>query len=191
MQFACGNRTFCTNLSLAHPSLIVARRLRQFTERRNPKNKETMSITITHTRKADATWKGDVKGGYGLVSTESGSLRQTRFSLSNRTGEEGETQTNPEELIAAGVASCFSMALSKVLTEAETIPTQLVVTGNVDFEVEEGIELTKLTLNAEGIVPAADEESFAQAVEKTAQVCPILQTVRAGFKEIVVNSRLR
>lgn len=151
-----------------------------------------MSTATTTTRKAESTWKGDVKGGYGLLNLESGTLKESRFSLSNRLEGSDQPQTNPEELIAGAVSSCFSMALSKTLTENETVPSLLSVTAGVDMEVgDDGIELTTLTLNAEGIVPAIEEAGFIEAVETTAKTCPVLQTVKLGFNDVVVNARLR
>lgn len=151
-----------------------------------------MSTAIITTRKAESTWKGDVNGGHGLLSLESGSLNESRFSLRTRVGDDVQQQTNPEELIAGAVSSCFSMALSKVLTDNETVASLLDVSASVDLEVSDGgISLTKLTLNAEGIVPALDESGFIEAVETTAKICPILQTVKLGFNDVVVNARLR
>ncbi|MDQ8201735.1 OsmC family peroxiredoxin [Pelagicoccus sp. SDUM812003] len=150
-----------------------------------------MSTTTIVTRKSDASWKGDFKNGYGELSTESGTLQKSRFSLKNRMGEEGPGQTNPEELLAAAAASCFSMALSKQLTEAETVPSQLVVTASLDTEIDDGISMSKLTIDAEGIVPASDEKAFSEAVEETAHTCPVMKTLAPAFKEVIVNAKLR
>lgn len=148
----------------------------------------TASIT---TRTAEATWKGGVKGGHGLLSTESRALAETRFSLGCRLNGEDRSETNPEELLAAA-ASCFSMALSKTLTDRETLATQLVVTGRVDMtQDDDGIALSKLTLECEGTVPAADEAAFIDAVQTTQQTCPVLKTLAPGFDKTEVTAKFR
>lgn len=148
--------------------------------------------TVTKvTRSADASWKGDVKGGHGLVSTQSGILKQSRFSLPCRLDDEDRSEVNPEELIAAAAASCFSMALSDTLTKREQIPTELVVRCSVGLQVEEGgPRLKKLSLLCEGLVPSISQEQFESAVASTQETCPVYLALDPGFDEVEVTGRL-
>src|SRR6186713_1942543 len=110
-------------------------------------------------RKASAEWKGGLKDGKGAISTESGVLSQTQYSFSTRF-EEGKG-TNPEELIAAAHAGCFSMALSSELGKAgwvaERIQTEAIVTMVKD---DAGFTVTEVLLKVRGKVPGATPPDF-------------------------------
>lgn len=126
------------------------------------------------------------------MSTQSGVLRQSRFSLTCRLNDDDRSEVNPEELIAAAAASCFSMALSKTLTERAQIPTELVVRAKVDLVVDDkGPTVKKLALRCEGIVPSISEEQFEDAVEATRKTCPVYLLFEPGFKTIEVESELQ
>ncbi|REN04899.1 OsmC family peroxiredoxin, partial [Mycobacterium tuberculosis] len=96
-------------------------------------------------RHATAHWEGDLKTGKGQLSTpQSGLMDKTRYAFSSRFGD--EKGTNPEELIAAAHAGCFTMALSAKLTEAGFVPTSLDTEAKVDLSMEGGPQLSQITL---------------------------------------------
>src|SRR5688572_24013717 len=102
-------------------------------------------------RKASAVWQGDLKTGKGAVSTESGVLSQTQYSFTTRF--ENGKGTNPEELVAAAHAGCFTMALSAQLGEAGLVPEKLETTATMTFEkVEAGWTVTQIHLEVKGKV---------------------------------------
>ena len=119
-------------------------------------------------RKAKAVWEGSGKEGKGHLSTHSGVLNETQYSFSSRF-EEG-IGTNPEELIAAAHAGCFSMKLSFVLGAAGFTPTRLETEGRITLD-NGAVTLAHLVLNA--IVPGISEEQFAEAVADAEKNCPI------------------
>ena len=123
-------------------------------------------------RKASAEWHGDLKSGKGLVSTESGVLQSTPYSFTTRF--EGEKGTNPEELVAAAHAGCFTMALSGELGKANLKPESLQTTATVTFEkVEAGWTITGSHLEVSGKVPGATADSFRAAAQAAEKGCPI------------------
>lgn len=142
-------------------------------------------------RTAEASWSGDIAHGHGLVTTETESLKKAKFGLSSRIGGDGQ-ETNPEELIGAAAASCFSMALSKTLTDEGALPSELKTLVRVGMEVNEGGGpiIRELKLTVEGAVPSMDEDAFHEAVETTAENCPVLQVLSPGFAEVSIDSRL-
>src|SRR3990172_10547510 len=123
-------------------------------------------------RSASAVWKGGLQDGRGTVSTESGLLSSTPYNFRMRF--ENEQGTNPEELVAAAHAACFSMALSAILGRAgmtaESIGTKATVTLE---KVGEGFEVTASHLETTVSIPGADKAAFAQAVEAAKTGCPI------------------
>ena len=123
-------------------------------------------------RTGSAIWQGDLKTGKGTVSTDSGVLSQTSYSFSTRF-EHGKG-TNPEELVAAAHAGCFSMALSAQLGEAGLTPEKLETTATVTFDkVEAGWTVTGVYLNVRGKVPKADEAAWSKATQAAKTGCPI------------------
>ena len=123
-------------------------------------------------RTGSAIWQGDLKTGKGTVSTDSGVLSHTPYSFSTRF--ENGKGTNPEELIAAAHAGCFTMALSAQLGEAVLIPEKLETTATVIFEKgEAGWTVTNITLNVRGKVPKADEAAWDKATQAAKTGCPI------------------
>src|SRR5687767_5851015 len=106
-------------------------------------------------RKGSAVWNGGLKDGKGTVSTESGTLRETQYSFSARF--ENGTGTNPEELLAAAHAGCFSMALSGQLGAANLKADRIATTATVSLEkVEGGFVITKVHLDVKAKIPGAD-----------------------------------
>ena len=123
-------------------------------------------------RKASATWQGDLKSGTGTVSTESGVLSQTQYSFGTRF--ENGRGTNPEELIAAAHAGCFTMALSAQINNAGLTPQKLETAATVTFEkVEAGWTVTRIHLEVRGKVPGMDAAAFGEAAKAAKAGCPI------------------
>ena len=123
-------------------------------------------------RKASAVWRGDLKGGKGAISTGSGVLSDTQYSFSTRF-EEG-IGTNPEELIAAAHAGCFSMALSGQLGEAGMLPESIHTTATVTLEkTDDGFTITAVHLDLTARVLGADRSTFEAAANKAKAGCPV------------------
>jgi osmotically inducible protein OsmC len=129
-------------------------------------------------RKAAAEWKGSLKEGKGTLSSDSGVLASTQYSFSTRF-EEG-VGTNPEELIAAAHAGCFSMALSGQLGNAgltaESIRTQAAVTLEKGGG---GFSITAIHLDVTAKVPGADEQAFQTAARNAKDNCPVSKLLNA------------
>ena len=137
------------------------------------------------TRKAEATWAGDLKTGNGNYSGQSGALKGT-YSFGTRF--ENAPGTNPEELIGAAHAACFSMALAAGLGKAGHQPKRVHTTADVTLEkVGEGFKITKIVLNTEGEVPGIDEKTFKEFAEKTKTGCPVSQALAATPIELQVT----
>lgn len=123
-------------------------------------------------RKASAQWQGDLKAGKGTVSTDSGVLAGTQYSFSTRF--ENGTGTNPEELIAAAHAGCFTMALSGQLGAANLVADQLATTATVTMEkLDAGWTVTGIHLDVRGKVPKADTAAWEKATTAAKTGCPI------------------
>jgi osmotically inducible protein OsmC len=123
-------------------------------------------------RKASAEWHGDLKTGKGTVSTDSGVLAKVPYSFSMRF--ENEKGTNPEELIAAAHAGCFTMALSGELGKANLVPESLRTTATVTLEkVDAGWTVTESHLLVVAKVPGASADAFQKAAEGAEKGCPI------------------
>jgi len=137
-------------------------------------------------RKGSAVWQGDLKTGKGTVATESGALKDARYSFSTRF--ENGTGTNPEELVAAAHAGCFSMALSGQLGEAKLTPTSVRTTATVTIErVEGGFTVTKVHLDVAAKVPGASQAAFDKAAANAKAGCPISRLLKA---EITMTAKL-
>ncbi len=138
-------------------------------------------------RKASAIWKGDLKKGRGEISTASGVLQNTQYSFSTRF--ENGTGTNPEELIAAAHAGCFSMALSAQLGEAGLTPDEISTEATVTLDkVEGGFAVTKSHLEVSASIPNADDATFQKLAGAAKSGCPISKLLKA---EITMNARLK
>jgi len=123
-------------------------------------------------RTSSAEWQGDLKTGKGTVSTESGTLSATQYSFGTRF--ENGKGTNPEELIAAGHAGCFTMALSAQLSNAGLVPQRLQTTATLAFEkLDAGWTVTGIHLDVTGIVPNADHAAWEKATAAAKTGCPI------------------
>jgi osmotically inducible protein OsmC len=123
-------------------------------------------------RKASAEWRGDLKTGKGLVSTDSGALADKPYSFTTRF--ENEKGTNPEELIAAAHAGCFTMALSGELGKAGLVPESLRTTATVSLDkLDAGWTVTESHLEVVGKIPGGSAEAFRAAAEAAEKGCPI------------------
>ncbi len=129
-------------------------------------------------RSATAEWKGSLVEGTGTVSTESGAVRNAAYSFPSRF-EEG-TGTNPEELIAAAHAGCFSMALSHGLAQAGHTPTRVRTEARVHLEKGDGgFSITRIELVCEAEVPGIDDAAFQEQAEGAKKGCPISRALGA------------
>src|SRR5258706_190982 len=138
-------------------------------------------------RKATAVWRGDVKTGKGLLSTESTALKEARYSFSTRF--ESGIGTNPEELLAAAHAGCFAMAVSSQLGKAGLKPEKLEAIATISFEkVGEHFAITKSHLELLAQVPGASQAKFDAAVNAAQTGCP---GSRLFKPEISLYARLR
>ncbi len=123
-------------------------------------------------RYASALWQGDLKAGKGSVSSESGVLANTQYSFGTRF--ENGSGTNPEELIAAAHAGCFTMALSAQLGNAGLVADKLETTATVSFEkLDAGWTVTQIHLDVKGTVPKADAAAWEKATNAAKTGCPI------------------
>lgn len=129
-------------------------------------------------RHATARWEGDLKTGKGQLSTpQSGLMDNTRYAFSSRFGD--EKGTNPEELIAAAHAGCFTMALSAGLTEAGHPPTRLDTRADVDLSMEGGPTLSQIRLKVSAEVPGIDDATFQAIAEDAKKNCPVSKALSA------------
>jgi osmotically inducible protein OsmC len=129
-------------------------------------------------RKASARWQGGLKDGKGTVSTDSGVLSETQYSFSTRF-EDGKG-TNPEELIAAAHAGCFSMALSGQLGNAGMVAESIETTATLTMDkLDAGWTVTAIHLDVRAIIPGAEQAAFEQAANNAKAGCPISRLLNA------------
>lgn len=137
-------------------------------------------------RKASAIWKGGLKDGKGSVSSGSGVLSNTPYSFATRF--ENTPGTNPEELIAAAHAGCFSMALSAQLAGANLTPSSIETSATLSLEkLDSGWTITAVHLDVVGRVPNADQVAFQKAAENAKSGCPVSKVLKAN---ITMNAKL-
>lgn len=129
-------------------------------------------------RKARAVWQGTGKEGSGHLSSDSGVLSTTPYSFKTRF--ENEKGTNPEELIGAAHAACFSMALSLMLGNAGHKPQSIDTTADVSLDKKgEGFAITKVALNSTISLPGIDSAAFDEIIQKAKAGCPVSQVLNA------------
>ena len=128
-------------------------------------------------RKARAVWRGTGRDGDGDLTTDSGVLSSTPYSFKTRF--EGDPGTNPEELIAAAHAGCFTMALSAKLTEAGFPPTSLDTRAQVDLSMENGPAFSQIKLTVKGVVPGIDATQFQAFAADAEKNCPVSKALSA------------
>ena len=140
-------------------------------------------------RTGSAVWNGSIREGNGTLSTPSGVLSNTPYSFKLRFEDESGTNgTNPEELIAAAHAGCFSMALSGQLTRAGFVPESLATSAAVSLEQQDGgFAITKVHLTLEAKVPNISPEQFAELANAAKAGCPVSKLLKA---EITLSATL-
>src|SRR5262245_37289942 len=137
-------------------------------------------------RKGSAVWQGGLRDGKGTISTDSGVLKQTQYSFSTRF--ENGVGTNPEELLAAAHAGCFTMALSGQLGNAGMTAEKMETTATITLEKVDGaFSITKSHLDLVARIPGADRAKFDAAVKNAETGCPVSKLFKA---EISVSARL-
>ena len=129
------------------------------------------------TRNADARWEGNLQDGKGTLRTQTGSV-DLPYSFSSRF-EEGQG-TNPEELIAAAHAGCYSMALANELSKAGHVPTSVETTAKVHLEKgDAGFSISRIDLVAVAAVADLDDDAFQEIAAKTSKACPVSKALSA------------
>jgi osmotically inducible protein OsmC len=129
-------------------------------------------------RSASAQWKGSLENGNGTLSSDSGVLSTTPYSFNTRFKD--EKGTNPEELVGAAHAGCFSMALSMILGQHDFTPERIDTKATVQLdEVEGGFAITKVHLHCRASVPGASADQFAEAAEAAKANCPVSKLLTA------------
>jgi osmotically inducible protein OsmC len=137
-------------------------------------------------RKASAEWKGSLKEGSGSVSSSSGVFSKTPFSFGTRFGD--QSGTNPEELIAAAHAGCFSMALSAQLGTANLTPESIRTNATLTMEkLDSGWTITAIHLDVVGKVPKADAATFQKLADAAKTGCPVSKVLNA---KITMSAKL-
>jgi len=137
-------------------------------------------------RKASAVWKGGLKDGKGTVSSASGVLSNTPYSFTTRF--ENTPGTNPEELIAAAHAACFSMALSAQLGTANLTPESISTSATLTMEkLDAGWTITAVHLDVVARIPKADQAAFDKAAQNAKSGCPVSKVLKA---DVTMNAKL-
>ncbi|MBC7453187.1 MAG: OsmC family protein [Massilia sp.] len=141
---------------------------------------------MTIKRSGSALWSGTLKDGKGSVSTDSGVLDKTQYGFNTRFAD--GPGTNPEELIAAAHAGCFTMAVSGTLGEAGMTASSMETTATVSLEkVDGGFAITAVHLNLVAVIPGANKAAFEAAAMKAKQNCPVSKLLNAT---ITLDARL-
>ncbi len=136
---------------------------------------------MTIHRTGSATWSGGLKDGRGTISTESGAMSNHPYGFAMRF--EGVKGTNPEELIGAAHAGCFSMALSAMLTEAGFPPERLDTTARVALDKQEdGFAITSSHLTLKAKIPGLDEARFMELANRAKNFCPVSKVLKAELR---------
>lgn len=136
---------------------------------------------------ASAIWQGDLKSGKGSISTQSGALQDNPYGFNTRF--EDAPGTNPEELIGAAHAGCFSMALSMLLGQAGLTAERIATTAEVTLDKDgEGFSITAVALSLEARVPGASEEQFQRIAHQAKEGCPVSKVLNA---KISLEARLQ
>ncbi|MDT0683698.1 OsmC family protein [Roseicyclus sp. F158] len=136
-------------------------------------------------KSGSAKWSGGLKDGTGHVSTQTGALSDQPYGFNTRF--EGEPGTNPEEILGAAHAACFSMALSMVLGQSDLTPDNIETKATVSLEEKDGgFAITKVHLDVTGSVPNATEAQFLEAANGAKENCPLSKVINA---EITMDAK--
>jgi osmotically inducible protein OsmC len=139
-------------------------------------------------RTASAVWNGTLKEGQGHLTTQSGVLSQQMYSFNTRFGEDGKAGTNPEELIAAAHAGCFTMATGAMLNGAGFTPDSLETEATLDLQFENGGYVIKgIHLELKGRVPGVDNAKFQEIAANAEANCPVSKALSVP---ITMNAQL-
>lgn len=131
-------------------------------------------------RKGSAVWKGGLKDGRGALSTESGALDKYPYGFASRF--EGQKGSNPEELLAAAHAGCFTMALSLILGEAGLTAEEMNTSANVTLEkLDSGFAITAVRLTLKAKIPGTDQATFEGLARKAKENCPVSKLFKADI----------
>jgi osmotically inducible protein OsmC len=137
-------------------------------------------------RHGSAVWEGGIKDGKGAISTESGALEAYPYGFASRF--EGKPGTNPEELIAAAHAGCFTMALSLILGEAKLVAEHMETSAQVTLEqIPGGYAITAVHLTLTAKIPGADQEVFEKLAATAKAGCPVSKLLKA---DITLDAKL-
>jgi lipoyl-dependent peroxiredoxin len=137
-------------------------------------------ITMAIKRRGSAVWQGGLKDGRGAISTASGALKAYPYGFASRF--EGTPGTNPEELLGAAHAGCFTMALSLILGEAGLTAEKMETTAEVTLaQVEGGYAITAVRLSLQAKVPGADQATFQALAAKAKAGCPVSKVLKADI----------
>ncbi len=128
-------------------------------------------------RHASALWQGDLPSGTGTMSVQSGAFKDLPFSFKTRFGD--EPGTNPEELIGAAHAGCFSMAFSNELAKAGLTPDSVATKATVTLDTSKGADITAVLLETTATVPGADEAKVREIAEAAKKGCPVSKVLNA------------
>ncbi len=137
-------------------------------------------------RSASAVWNGSLKEGKGTISSQSGALKQMQYSFAARFAE--GVGTNPEELIAAAHAGCFSMALSAELGKANFTPESIETTAVVTLDLHDKPTITKIHLTTKAKIPGIDKAKFEEIASGAKAGCPVSRVLAAA--EITLDATL-
>lgn len=129
-------------------------------------------------RTSEATWRGGVQDGEGEMALGSGAWRGG-YSFRSRVGEDEPNRSNPEELIAAGHAGCFSLSLANLLEQGGYDPEEIHTTADCHLELRdgEGPTITRIDLHTEAEVPGIDDEEFRELAEEAKVGCPVSRSL--------------
>jgi osmotically inducible protein OsmC len=141
-------------------------------------------------REGRAVWKGGLKDGQGTTSTSSGFLKDVAYSVPSRF--ENGKGTNPEELIAAAHAACFSMMLSKVLGDQGKTASQINTTATLTMRMDaSGPKISGIHIVTEAQVPGMDQSAFQKAADEAKQKCPVSVLLKPGLENLTMEARLK
>jgi lipoyl-dependent peroxiredoxin len=152
----------------------------------SPKGKAMEDIQ----RFAKAQWSGDLPTGKGKINTGSGALQDANYTFTSRF-ERGKG-TNPEELIAAAQASCFSMMLTKVLTDMQKPPSVINTQATITLRRDpaQGFTISSIALETQGAGEGLDEATFKKAADEAKEKCPVSRLLKPGLESLTVEARL-
>ena len=142
-------------------------------------------------RTAEAAWRGDLMKGQGAVSTATGILKSTPYSFKTRFENEKQG-TNPEELIAAAHAACFSMAFSNLLAAGGHPPKEVRTQARLTMvKTDTGFKISRIHLDTTGQVDGLDDAAFQETAKKAKEGCPVSQLLNPGLEELTMRATLQ